>query len=158
MSGNASAANKSSVTDQIGKFGGKEAVARIGQDMLVEAFVTAASQNFDLMRILTDNFYYCKDTSKINTFYCYFWLMGLIFVVKNTKDPVFAFNFLSCCIDGVKELKEIWKKYDDGTDLKAKSFIKKHYFLLQPCAYDTLGIHFSFNVSQHHLSKVCRRR
>jgi len=44
----------------------------------------------------------------------------LISAVKNTNDPVFAFNFLRCGIDGVKELKEIWKKFDDGTDLKVK--------------------------------------
>jgi len=64
MNGNGSAMDENSVTDKINKFGGKETVARIGQDMLIEAIATAASQNFDLMRILTDNFYYCKNKRK----------------------------------------------------------------------------------------------
>jgi len=42
-------------------------------------------------------------------------------LIKNTKIPVnfsgecsYSFNLLRCAIEDVNELKEIWKKYDDG--------------------------------------------
>jgi len=64
ISSNSSAGNQDAVSEKIGKFGGKETVARIGQDMMAEAKATAASLNFDLIRILTENFNYCKDKGR----------------------------------------------------------------------------------------------
>jgi len=40
--------------------------------------------------------------------------------VRKTQDCTYAFNLLSCALEGSAEFKEIWKKYNERADLKAK--------------------------------------